>query len=160
MIDAWNGYHSIPLKEEDRRLTTFITPFGRWRYTRAPQGFLSSGDGYNRRFDAILSDFERKERCVDDVLCHDDHEKLEAHWWRVIDLLITCGKSGIVLNSKPGKFQFWRLGHRQSYSGPRCLMISTAREQNALNAILMHPLKHHSHRSRQIPHRPHLRKYS
>ena len=106
VIDAWNGYHSIPLREEDRHLTTFITPFGRWRYTRAPQGFLSSGDGYNRRFDAILSDFERKERCVDDVLCHDDHEKLEAHWWRVIDLLITCGKSGIVLNSKPGKFQF------------------------------------------------------
>ena len=64
VTDAWNGYHSVPLRESDRHLSTFITPFGRWRYTRAPQGFLSSGDGYNGRFVAILSDFMRKERCV------------------------------------------------------------------------------------------------
>jgi len=29
--DAWNGYHSIPLREKDRHLTTFITPWGRYR---------------------------------------------------------------------------------------------------------------------------------
>ena len=102
--DAWNGYHSVPLRECDRHLTTFITPFGRWRYTRAPQGFLSSGDGYNRRFDAILSDFDRKERCVDDTIHYDTN--LEAHWWRTIDFLIRVGQSGIVLN--PGKFRFAR----------------------------------------------------
>lgn len=102
VTDAWNGYHSVPLRESDRHLTTFITPFGRWRYTRAPQGFLSSGDGYNRRFDAILSNFERKERCVDDTCHYDDN--LEEHWWRTIDFLSTCGAAGIVLN--PDKFQF------------------------------------------------------
>ena len=102
VMDAWNGYHSVPLREEDRHLTTFITPFGRWRYRRAPQGYLSSGDGYNRRFDAILSDFERKERCVDDTIFHD--VDLETHWWRAIDFLITCGRAGIVIN--PKKFQF------------------------------------------------------
>ena len=59
------------LRQSDRHLTTFITLFGRWRYTRAPQDFLSSGDGYNRRFDAILSDFERKEHCVDDTIHYD-----------------------------------------------------------------------------------------
>ena len=102
VTDAWNGYHSVPLKESDRHLTTFITPFGRWRYTRAPQGFLSSGDGYNRRYDAILSNFQRKERCVDDTIFYDD--SLEEHWWRTIDLLSTVGNAGIVLNAK--KFQF------------------------------------------------------
>ena len=100
--DAWNGYHSVPLRESDRHLTTFITPFGRFRYKRAPQGFVSSGDGYNRRFDAILSDFERKERCVDDTVHYD--EDLEQHWWRTIDFLRKVGESGIVLN--PDKFQF------------------------------------------------------
>ena len=104
VTDAWNGYHSVPLRESDRQLTTFITPFGRYRYTRAPQGYLSSGDGYNRRFDAILSDFERKERCVDDTCHYDDVDNLEGHWWRTIDLLSTCGAAGIVLN--PDKFQF------------------------------------------------------
>lgn len=67
VTDAWNGYHSAPLREINRHLTTFITPYGRWRYCRAPQGFLSSGDGYNQQFNAILSDFQRKERCVDDT---------------------------------------------------------------------------------------------
>ena len=102
VTDAWNGYHSVPLRESDRHLTTFITPFGRWRYMRAPQGFLSSGDCYNKRFDAILTDFQRKERCIDDTIHHDDD--LETHWWRTIDLLHTMGAAGAVLN--PDKFQF------------------------------------------------------
>ena len=100
--DAWNGYHSVPLRPSDRHLTTFITPFGRWRYTRAPQGYLSSGDGYNRRFQAIIEDFPRKERCVDDTIHYDDD--LETHYWRTIDFLMKVGQSGIVLN--PDKFQF------------------------------------------------------
>ena len=102
VTDARNGYHSVPLRESDRHLTTFITPFGRWRYTRAPQGFLSSGDGYNRRFDAVLSAFQRKERCVDDTIHYDTD--LEQHCWRTIDLLTRVGQAGIVLN--PDKFQF------------------------------------------------------
>ena len=104
VTDAWNGYHSVPLRECDRHLTTFITPFGRYRYTRAPQGFLSSGDGYNRRFEAILADFDRKERCVDDTCHYDSLDDLEKHWWRTIELLSVCGAAGIVLN--PEKFQF------------------------------------------------------
>ena len=32
VTDSWNGYHSVPLRVSDRCLTTFITPFGRWRY--------------------------------------------------------------------------------------------------------------------------------
>jgi len=100
--DAWNGYHSVPLRPSDRHLTTFVTPFGLYRYKRAPQGFVSSGDAYNRRFDAIYADFERKERCVDDVIHYD--VGLKAHWWCTIDFLIHVGQSGIVLN--PEKFAF------------------------------------------------------
>ena len=48
VFDCWNGYHSIPLHEEDRHLTNFITPWGRYRYKTAPQGYIASGDGYSR----------------------------------------------------------------------------------------------------------------
>ena len=102
VTDAWNGFHSMPLRKADRHLTTFVTPFGTYRYARAPQGYLSSGDGYNRRFTAILEGFKRLERCTDDTIFYD--EDLEAHWWRVIDFLILVGDSGVVLN--PTKFQF------------------------------------------------------
>jgi hypothetical protein len=92
VTDAWNGYHSCPLRESDCHLTTFVTPFGRWRYTRAPQGFVRSGDGYNCC----------KESCVDDVT-HFDTE-LEEHWWRTLDYFRLVGRAGVVLN--PMKFQF------------------------------------------------------
>ena len=104
VVDAWNGYHSIPVKEADRRFLTFSTNLGLFRYKRAPQGFLSSGDGYNRRLDDLTSHIKRMERCVDDSLLHDKDHEVENHWWRVIDYLELCGKSGIVLN--PEKFQF------------------------------------------------------
>ena len=61
--------------------------------THPKVSFRPSGAGYNRQFDAILSHFERKERCVDDK-CHYDDD-LEAHWWRTIDLLSTCGAAGM-----------------------------------------------------------------
>jgi hypothetical protein len=32
VTDPWDGYHSVALRQSDRHLTTFITPFGRWRY--------------------------------------------------------------------------------------------------------------------------------
>ena len=41
VFDAWNGYHSVPLKREDQHLTTFITPWGRYRYRTAPQRYIA-----------------------------------------------------------------------------------------------------------------------
>ena len=90
------------MREADRHLTTLITPSGCWRYVCAPQVFLSSGNGYNRRFDSIFADFDRKERIVDDTFFYDTDFK--EHWWRTIDFLTTVGQAGIVLNST--KFQF------------------------------------------------------
>ena len=34
--DAWNGYHSVPIREEDRHYTTFLTEWGRYRYRTVP----------------------------------------------------------------------------------------------------------------------------
>jgi hypothetical protein len=36
-MDAWNGYHSVSNREEDRHLTTFYSPWGRYRYKTAPR---------------------------------------------------------------------------------------------------------------------------
>ena len=102
VTDCWNGYHSCPLAEEDRHLTTFITEWGRYRYCVAPQGFMAAGDGYNQRYDNLIAHIPRKSKCVDDTIMWD--EILEEHWWRIIDFLILLGKNGIILN--PKDFQF------------------------------------------------------
>ena len=65
---------------------------------------MASGDGYNQRYDDIISGVDRKTKCVDDVIMWDDDDSIEDHWWRVIDYLILVGTSGIILN--PKKFQF------------------------------------------------------
>ena len=48
-LDALKGYHQCPLDEESQLLTTFITPFGRFKYLRAPYGISSISEHYNRR---------------------------------------------------------------------------------------------------------------
>ena len=55
VLDAWNGYHSLPLSKGTREATTFITEWGRYRYCRAPMGFHASGDAYTRRLDDITA---------------------------------------------------------------------------------------------------------
>ena len=102
VTDAWNGYHSVPICEEDRHVTTFITPWGRYRYKVAPQGFMASGDAYNQRFDAIISDFKNKVKCVDDTCMW--AISIETPFFQACEWLDLCARNGITLN--PKKFQF------------------------------------------------------
>ena len=104
VTDAWNGFHSVPVRSEDCHYTTLITPWGRYRYRVAPQGFLANGDAYSRRFDEIITDVERKTKCVDDTLMW--YEDLKEHWWRMIDFLSLLGNNDIILNRD--KFQLAR----------------------------------------------------
>ena len=102
VFDAWNGYHSVPLHPHDRHYTTFITPWGRYRYRVAPQGYIASGDGYSRRFDEIVSEIPRKTKCVDDTLIWSD--SIEESFHQAVDWLDLCGHNGITQN--PSKFVF------------------------------------------------------
>ena len=102
-FDCWHGYHSLKLaSEKDKDATTFITPWGRFRYLTCPQGFLSAGDAYTDRLDRLLAEFERQRRCIDDTLLYDS--SIEAAFKRACDFLDLCGKNGVILN--PTKFQF------------------------------------------------------
>ena len=102
IFDAWNGYHSVPLNEEDRHYTTFITPWSRYRYCVAPQGYISSGDAYTMRFDEVASDVQKKTKCVDDTLLWSS--SIEESFFQAVNWLDLCGRNGITLN--PEKFVF------------------------------------------------------
>ena len=102
IFDAWNGYHSVPLHPEDKHYTTFITPWGRYRYCTAPQGYIASGDGYTRRYDEITSSIPNKTKCVDDTLLWSD--TIEESFFQACNWLDICGRHGITLN--PEKFRF------------------------------------------------------
>lgn len=102
VFDAWNGYHSVPIRKEDRHLTTFITPWGRYRYCTAPQGYIASGDGYSRRYDEIVAHIPDKTKCIDDTLIWSDN--IKDSFFQSVQWLDICGTNGITLN--PTKFSF------------------------------------------------------
>ena len=93
ILDCWNGYHSLPIVDEDRHVTTFLTPWGRYRYCVAPMGFLSSGDGFNERIDAITTDHVNKVRCVDDTCLWSDTVK--ETFLDTCKFLNACAENGI-----------------------------------------------------------------
>ena len=102
-FDAWNGYHGLRLgSDASKALTTFITPWGRYRYKTAPQGYIASGDAYTKRYDAIIADVEDKVKCIDDTLLWSPD--IVQSFSRAAHYLDLCGRNGIVLN--PDKFVF------------------------------------------------------
>ena len=53
-LDTNCGFHQIPLSENSQRLTTFITPFGRFMYKRLPFGISSGPEFFQREVARIL----------------------------------------------------------------------------------------------------------
>ena len=97
-VDALSGYWQIELAEEDQPLTTFITPYGRFRYCRGPMGFAATGDAFCLRGDMALQGVRNCVKVVDDVLLHD--EDYLTHLHRVHDVLTRCRSHGITLNAE------------------------------------------------------------
>ena len=69
-LDANSGFWQIPLSEESARLTTFITPFGRFCFHRLPFGITSAPEHFQRRMNEILDGLEGVVCMMDDTLVH------------------------------------------------------------------------------------------
>ena len=94
--DALCGYWQMALAEEDQHLTTFITPYGRYRHCRGPMGFAATGDAFCLRGDRALQGIQQCVKVVDDILLYD--EDLTQHLERVYAVLSRCRAHGITLN--------------------------------------------------------------
>ena len=49
-----SGFRQIPLDEESKLLTTFVTPFGRFCFNRLPFGISSGPEIFQRTMSKIL----------------------------------------------------------------------------------------------------------
>ena len=100
-FDCKKGYWQVPVAEESKDLTTFICTLGKFRYNRAPMGFISTGDSYNLRSDNALSGLQGITKLVDDVLVAS--VDAEQHIKDVTALLEQCREKNITLNKKKMK---------------------------------------------------------
>ena len=65
-LTAW--YHEVELSEEDKDLTCFTLPWGRFRYEVLPMGLKPSSDIFNIQSDRALQGVEGALKSVNDVL--------------------------------------------------------------------------------------------
>lgn len=95
-MDMSQGYFQLPLDEDSQELTTFMTPWGRFCFMRAPMGLTSTGDEFSRRGDEALQGIDNTRKVVDDILIYDDN--FQEHIERVRNLLMRCREKNITLN--------------------------------------------------------------
>ena len=69
-LDSRHGYWQIPLDELSSKLTTFLTPWGAYRFLRNAMGLSSAGDEHNRRGDEALSGMSNFQKVVEDVIIY------------------------------------------------------------------------------------------
>ena len=97
-MDAKNGYWSVHLDDESSKLTTFNTPFGRYRFLRLPFGLVVSQDVFQQRMDAILEQCPGCIGIADDVAVYGRDK--EEHDRNLINLMRVAEKEGLVFNSQ------------------------------------------------------------
>ena len=69
-LDAASGFFQIPLHPDSCKLTTFITPFGRFHFKRLPFGITSAPEIFQRKMMETMQGLEGVEIFMDDVLVY------------------------------------------------------------------------------------------
>ena len=106
-LDANSGFWQIPLSPDSARLTTFMTPFGRYCFHRLPFGITSAPEFFQRQMSEMLRDKQGVVCLMDDVLVYgatqtEHDERLEA-------VLQTMQANGMTLNKDKCQFSQTRI---------------------------------------------------
>ncbi|XP_025755625.1 uncharacterized protein LOC112842686 [Oreochromis niloticus] len=95
-LDANMGFWQIPLSDESAKLTTFITPFGRFHFNRLPFGINSAPEHLQRMMVEVIEGLEGVVCHIDDVLVWGcNHQEHDSHLHATLQRL---EKAGITLN--------------------------------------------------------------
>jgi hypothetical protein len=97
-LDSRHGYWQVPLAKESQHLTTFITPWGHFRFKRNAMGLINAGDEHNERGDKAIEGIPNVKKIVEDIIIYD--MDYETHVRRVKEVLKRCKEHGITLSRK------------------------------------------------------------
>ena len=108
-IDLKEGYLQIELDDESSMLTTFQTPWGRWRYLRMPFGIKPAAEHFQHRFDQCIEGLCGVYAVADDALITGKgatyEEAVKNHDNNMLALLNRCQEKNIKLNKDKFKFK-------------------------------------------------------
>lgn len=123
-VDTKSGFWQIGLDEESSKLTTFWTPFGRYRWLRMPFGISPAPEIFQKKLHETLHGLRGVRALADDILifgCGDTTEKAMIDHNRNLELLLTRMKQhNMKLNSEKIKLCLEKVkffGHILTSSG-------------------------------------------
>ena len=103
-VDARNGYWHVQLDDESSNLTTFDTPFGRYRWRRLPFGVSVASEMFQKRLNQALDRLDGLLTVHDDKVIYgvgDTVEEASAdHKRKLQQFLQQCRERGVKLNKK------------------------------------------------------------
>ena len=121
-LDLVKGFYHVPISEDSKEYTAFVTSRSHWQFKRLSFGLRNAPVAFQREIQTILQDFPWKKVIVyiDDILIMED--TFEAHLLLVQKVLSTLSKNNVKINA--GKCQWFTdsvsfLGHTVSWHGLR-----------------------------------------
>ncbi len=97
-LDTRSAYWTCELSDDSSILTTFNSPYGRYRYLRLPYGLKSSQDVFQRKLDGCLEGLNGVVSIVDDVIVHG--RTRHEHDQNLHKVLSRMSETGIKLNER------------------------------------------------------------
>lgn len=126
VCDVKNGFWHVTLNDESSYMTTFATPYGRYRWLRMPMGISPAPEVFQRKLNQALEGLRGIYVIADDILITGEGETLEQanqdHDNKLRRLLNRCREKNIKLNAE--KFQLRKsevpyIGHLLTADGLR-----------------------------------------
>ncbi|KAG9282090.1 hypothetical protein AMEX_G700 [Astyanax mexicanus] len=111
-LDASSGFWQISLEASSRKLTTFITPVGRFCFKRLPFGITSAPEIFQREMSMLLRGNSGTVAVMDDILIYGKDK--QEHDQNLRAVLQTIKESGLKLNREKcqfGKSDIQYFGH-------------------------------------------------
>ena len=138
-VDLTAGYWHCVLDDESSLLTTFATPFGRYRWRRLPFGLSASSEIFQKRINQALEGLEGILNITDDILIYgvgDNQEEARAdHDRKVEALLQRYRERGIALNKNKLKLHITEVPFMGHIFSNQDLKI----DPDKVNAVLKMP---------------------
>ena len=117
VADVKNGFWHIELEQTASELTTFGTPFGRYRWKRMPFGLSIAPEVFQKRIRDMVEDLPGVWAIADDILIAGEgdtqDQAIKDHDEKLVNFLTRCEKQLIRLN----KLKFRMKLHQVKYMG-------------------------------------------
>ena len=104
VLDMHKGFWHIKIDEKSSKLTTFNTPFGRYKYQRLPFGISSAPEVFQKRNHLFIEGLSGVEVIADDFIVYGKGDSYEEavldHDKNLLSFLDRCKENNVVLSQK------------------------------------------------------------